>query len=94
MADKFSRKWMLFICAILWTSFSLCSYFVTNFIQILIPRMFFSLFMAACIPASVSLIADYFQHELRGRANSLFAFGIYLGVAMSSLTVLVDKLVG
>ena len=94
LADKYNRKWMLFSCAILWTSFTLMSAFAGGFLTTLFPRMLFSLFMAACIPTSVSLITDYFQHEMRGRANSMFAFGIYLGVAMSSLSLLIDKWLG
>lgn len=94
MADKYNRKWILFVCAILWSSFSLICSFSTGFLMTLFPRMLFSLFMAACIPTSVSLITDYFEHELRGRANSMFAAGIYLGVAMSSLSLILDKTFG
>ena len=80
--------------AILWTSASLLCAFSNGFIGTLIPRMLFAIFNAACIPTSVSLISNYFEHEMRGRANSLFAFGIYLGVAMSSLTLIIDKVLG
>lgn len=47
--------------------------------------------MAACIPVSVSLINDYFEHEMRGRANSMFAFGIYLGGGLSSLSLILNE---
>ena len=50
--------------------------------------------MSGCIPSSVSLITDYFTHEMRGRANSVFAFGIYLGGGLSSLTILIDDQIG
>lgn len=50
--------------------------------------------MSACVPASVSLITDYFRHEVRGRANSVFAFGVYLGGGLSSLSLIIDEAVG
>jgi len=50
--------------------------------------------MGACIPTSISLIGDYFPHEQRGKANSIFGFGVYLGVALSSLTLLINQAVG
>ena len=54
----------------LWTTFTLSCAITENFVQVLIPRMLFSIFMSACIPTSVSLITDYFENEMRGRANS------------------------
>jgi hypothetical protein len=42
----------------------------------------------------VSLITDYFNHTELGRANSIFAFGVYLGVGLSSLTILIDDNIG
>lgn len=90
MADSFNRKWILVITTVAYTLMTLASAYVHTFIQVLIPRILFSFFMAACIPVSVSLINDYFPHEWRGRANSMFAFGIYLGGGLSSLTALLN----
>lgn len=90
LTDRYNRKWLLFSCSILWTLMTALSALTTSFYQILAPRILFSLFMSACIPTSTSLINDYFAHEMRGRANSLFAFGVYLGGALSSLTLLLD----
>ena len=56
--------------------------------------MGFAIFGAIAIPTSLSLINDYFKHEHRGRANSFYSFGIYMGVACSSLTLILDKIVG
>ena len=94
LADKFNRKWMLLGTTIMYTLMTLATAYTHNFTEVLIPRIMFSFFMAACIPMSVSLINDYFKHEQRGRANSLFAFGIYLGGGLSSLSGILNKNVG
>lgn len=94
LTDKYNRKWLLFTCAILWTLMTAITSLCHSFAQIIAPRILFSIFMSACIPVSVSLITDYFEHEMRGRANSLFAFGVYLGVGMSSLTLILDEWIG
>lgn len=50
--------------------------------------------MSACIPYSVSLICDYTLPKERGRAQSLFAAGMYLGVGLSSVSAILDEAIG
>jgi predicted MFS family arabinose efflux permease len=50
--------------------------------------------MSSDVPISVSLICDYAQPDERGRAQSLFAAGMYLGVGLSSLSELLDEAAG
>lgn len=50
--------------------------------------------MSACVPVSVSMICDYVVPGERGRAQSFFAAGMYLGVGLSSLAQLLDEAVG
>ena len=45
-------------------------------------------------PSAYSLIADYFPPEIRTTAIGLFAFGIYIGVALSSLIVIMITYLG
>jgi MFS family permease len=94
LADSYNRKWLLVSTTLLYTGMTLATAYVHTFYEVLIPRVLFSFLMSACIPVSVSLINDYFEHEMRGRANSMFAFGIYLGGGLSSLSVLLNKQVG
>ena len=94
LADRYSRKWILFTTTVLYTLMTLTCSFTHSFTEVIFPRMAFSILMAACIPVSVSLINDYFEHEERGRANSLFAFGIYLGGGLSSLTLILNEYMG
>lgn len=50
--------------------------------------------MSSNVPISVSLICDYVQPDERGRAQSLYAAGMYMGVGLSSLSELLDTAVG
>lgn len=56
--------------------------------------MLFAVLVSACIPSSLSLINDYYEYELRATANSIFCFGLYFGVGLSSLTLILTDLVG
>ena len=68
--------------------------FTQDFVQILLCRILFAIFMATSIPLSVSLLSDFTMPHERGLAQSIFASGIYLGVGMSSLSVIIDNAVG
>lgn len=94
LSDTYARKWPLTACCFLMTlcavSISLCH----NFAQVLTARIFFAIFMSANVPISVSLICDYALPHERGRAQALFAAGLYLGVGLSSLSELLDEASG
>ena len=47
--------------------------------------------MGSNIPLAVSLLSDYTLPKERGVAQSIYAAGVYLGVGMSSLSVLLDE---
>eukprot|EP00347_Sterkiella_histriomuscorum_P024287 403331654 len=95
LADRVTqRKYFLLFCSLMMNVFTGVSYFTQSFLQILIPRMFHAVFLSACVPISVSLINDYFDKESLGKANSFYCFGIYIGVGLSSLTLLIDRACG
>lgn len=50
--------------------------------------------MGSNIPLSVSLLSDYTMPNDRGVAQSIYAAGVYLGVGMSSISVIIDNAVG
>lgn len=56
--------------------------------------MLFAVLASACIPTSLSLINNYYDHHLRARVNSIYCFGLYFGVGLSSLTLIIDKQFG
>jgi len=50
--------------------------------------------MGSNIPLAVSLLSDYTLPSERGIAQSIYAAGVYLGVGMSSLSVILDDNLG
>jgi len=61
---------------------------------VLISRIIFAIFMSSNVPLSVSLLCDYVEPHERGRAQSVYAMGMYLGVGLSSLSELLDEKMG
>ena len=50
--------------------------------------------MGSCVPLSVSLLSDFTMPSERGIAQSIFAAGVYLGVGMSSISIIIDDAFG
>ena len=62
--------------------------FTTSFAVLAAMRVFHGMFNSASNPLSFSLIADYFPPENRATANSIIQAGNYIGVGVSSLSIL------
>jgi len=90
----YNRKYLLIAGAFLWTVSTALSVICVDFWSLLATRISFAVFMSIDIPASVSLITDLYDHDMLGRANSVFCFGVYLGVGLSSLSIIFDDEVG
>lgn len=80
--------------AYLWTLLTFFESFCETFVQILFARIGFAILMGSNIPLSVSMLNDFTMPDERGVAQSIFAAGVYLGVGMSSLSVIIDNAVG
>ena len=50
-------------------------------------RFLLGVFESACNPAAYSLIREYFPPSKRATANSIYSAGIYIGHAISSVTI-------
>ena len=94
LADIFPRKWVWIIACMVWTGCTLIESFSASFVGILLPRIGFAIFMGSCVPVSVSLLSDFTLPKERGIAQAIFAAGVYLGVGMSNISVLIDKAFG
>lgn len=94
LSDNYNRKWPLIICCFLFTFFSVIISFCHVYWQVLLSRIAFAIFMSSNVPISVSLICDYVEPHERGRAQSLYAAGMYMGVGLSSLAEILDTKVG
>jgi len=90
LTDYVNRKWFLFVAALVWTSFTFLISFTQTYTQLLLCRLLFGVFQSACIPPSVSLIADYYAPDERGKAQAIYGAGLYLGVGMSSISAILD----
>ena len=91
LADWYPRKWIWIGACLLWTGCTFAESYATNFTQLLLARIGFALAMGSCVPLCVSLLSDYTMPKDRGIAQSLFAAGVYLGVGMSSISVIIDN---
>ena len=94
IADIYPRKWLWVGSAFLWTVFTLLESFAQTFVQLMFARIGFAFMMGSCVPLSVSLLSDLTMPKDRGIAQSLFAAGVYLGVGMSSISILIDDHTG
>ena len=65
-----------------------------TFTQILFARIGFAILMGSNVPLSVSMLSDLTMPSERGIAQSIYAAGVYLGVGMSSISVIIDEAVG
>ena len=94
IADRVPRKWGLIFFSFLWSVASFVQAFANSFLAILLPRIFMEICLAATFPFSYSLISDSFPPEYWGRASAVYTLGLYLGVAMSSISLVFIGLIG
>ena len=57
-------------------------------------RVLHGSFNSATSPLSYSLVAEFVPPEKRGTANSILSAAIYIGIALSSLSVMLIKRIG
>lgn len=64
------------------------SYFTTSFSVLIAMRIIHGCLNSASNPLSFSLVADYFPPDKRATANSIIQAGNYIGVGVSSISIL------
>ena len=94
LSDNCSRRLLLAFAAILWSSTSITTAISQTYGEVALSRMMLGFFEAFCGPPSYSLIVDYFPPEVRTTANAVFAFGIYVGAALSNMILIMISAVG
>ena len=92
--DRYNRKYLIFVCSLLWNIIQCMTFFVQSFWQILAIRIAFAVLNSVHTPACVSLIKDFFQHEARSRANSCYVAAVSLGVGFANLTSIMNEVIG
>ena len=81
LADRNSRRNILFVGATLWSGFTAMCGLSQNYTTLLLSRVGVGVGEAAGAPPSYSIISDYFPAEKRGIALALFSMGVPLGQA-------------
>lgn len=87
LTDNYNRKWLFIFFAVVWSGATFIESYAHSFIHLLFPRLIQEIALAANFPLSFSLIADYFSEEYKARANAVYSLGMYLGVGLSSLSL-------
>src|SRR5664279_3286282 len=90
LSDRFGRKRMLFLCALLYAISGVLSAIPTTFNQFLIARLISGLGIGASSMICPVYIAEISPEKWRGRLGSLFQLGIVTGIF---LTLFVNMLI-
>ena len=91
LTDKVNRKNYLGMCLMLAGATIGISGFRDSFLILALMRVFHGALNSATNPLSFSIIQDYFPPENRSVANSLIQAGNYIGVGVSSLSILLIR---
>ena len=95
MADRTSRRNILYVGATLWSGFTALCGLAQNYPTLLAARMGVGVGEAAGAPPSYSIISDYFPAEKRGLALAIFSMGVPLGQAAAiAFGAQIDKYYG
>jgi MFS family permease len=87
LIDRRNRRNLLIACVAIWSfSAAACGLAQTGW-HLFLGRMGVGVGEAALIPAAVSLIADYFAPERRGKPYGFFTMGVYAGSGLSLILV-------
>ncbi len=84
-ADRTSRRSVIALGLVVWTTMTAASGLVKTFWQLAAARVGVGIGEAAGSPPAHSLISDYFKPEQRATALSIYGAGVYLGVAAAYL---------
>src|SRR5882672_9500396 len=80
LSDRFGRRRVLFLCAILYAASGLLSAIPRTFVQFLVARFISGLGIGASSMICPVYIAELAPAAKRGRMGSLFQFGIVAGI--------------
>src|SRR5688572_16551723 len=79
LADRFSRRWLIFAGVSVWSLATAALGFAQNFWQLLVARLGVGAGEAALNPCATSMITDLFPRERLTLAMALYTLGATLG---------------
>jgi MFS family permease len=89
LSDRYSRRGVLTFACAFWGLFTLLCAFAWDFTSLLVFRAIVGIGLAAIVPTTFSLIADYVPPERRGVSYGLLGLTGILGVIVGSIVVAV-----
>lgn len=85
LADLKSRRNLIAVCMIVWSSMTALCGVAVNFAQLLMARIGVAIGEAGCVPPSHSILSDYYRPADRPIALSIYSAGASLGVFLGLL---------
>lgn len=82
LADRVTRKYVLTAALTVWTLMTAASGFATSYLGLLACRIGVAIGEAGCVPASHSLISDYFPRGKRALAMAVWGLSLPLGAML------------
>ena len=89
-----NRKLMLVGVVSLLSMFQITSGVVNSFLVLAVLRFFHGAVSSSMKPLAYSLVSDYFPQDKRSTANSILSGANFVGIALSSMTIILIKNVG
>jgi len=92
LADRGNRVTIITVCLAIWSGMTALCGLALNFTQLVLCRLGVGVGEAGCLPASHSLISDYFPRSQRTTALAIFGIGLPLGgmIAMGAGGMIID----
>lgn len=85
LADRYRRTWIIGGGFLLWSAATVASGLSRSFFQLFAARMSIGVGEATLSPCAMSLIADSFPNEKRGRPIAVYSMGIIVGSSLAFL---------
>ena len=82
IADSSSRKKLLAVAVVIWSSLTASAAFAGSFAMLLFSRVGVGIGEAGCAPAATSWLGDLFPPDKRSRVLALFMLGVPVGGAI------------
>ncbi len=83
LADRFSRKFIIMMSLVVWSSVTWWTGDARSYEELLVARALMGVSEAFYIPAALALISDYHRGKTRSMATGLHMSGIYAGQVLA-----------
>jgi predicted MFS family arabinose efflux permease len=85
LADRYSRKLIIFFGAVFWSGLTLLTAFTHNYTELLVRHTLVGIGEATFVTIAPTFVADLFSEEMRGRILGVFYLAIPVGSAAGYL---------